>query len=199
MRKSDSIIKLEELGLNVLPYFFTRDRKEALHYLAKHSSDIISMRTERNDEFECPYYYSFKGEDLIEKAIQHLDQNYTLILYPSIDILCCKAFGSLAITGDDTDILEFVIGPGKLRDLYHHPDRKTEYVLYNSLVPFLFSDYGENAEILNNVYKTIRDKIKHNGNHIVIEWSWYKFPVGIRRENLVCWEIRPYCGGSLDV
>jgi len=190
MKKSESILELERLGLNILPYFCSRDKQELLHYLAKHAGDIVSMRTERGDDYNCPYYYSVRGEELIQKAIQHLNEGYVLILYPSLDIRGCRAFGTVALTDND-DIIEFVIGQGKIRDLYTHPDKKTVIIPPATMIPVKASDYGENAEMLNLIYKTIKEKCEEL-NNIVIEWSWYKSLVGLNQEHLICWELRKY-------
>lgn len=191
MTKSESILKLEELGLNILPYFFSRDKQEILHYLAKHANDIVSMRTERGEEFQCPYYYSLKGEDLVQKAIHHLADGYTIILYPSLDSRGCKMFGTVALTCDSMNIMEFVIGPGKIRDLYTHPEKKTVFIPRISMNAVKQSEFGDNAEILNSVFVEVKEKCIEE-TPCVVEWSYYNSFVGIKSQHVIYWELRRY-------
>ena len=87
MRKTESLLKLEELHLNSPNTHITKDKQEVLHYLAKHANDKISMRTEKGLNWKCPFYYMIPGQDLIDPAVRHLSEGYTLIFSESIDYI----------------------------------------------------------------------------------------------------------------
>lgn len=191
MKKSESILRLEAMGLNTLDYRIIETKSEVLHYLAKHANDKLSLRTERGDEFNCPFYYMMTGESLINQSLGHLEEGYKLIFAPSLSIDECIAFGNVGLSDSQTDVMEFVIGKGKVRDLDNHPDRHSILIQKPSLVPFKFSDFGENTEMLNSIYKKVYD-ICYTEIPCVVEWSYYKHPVGVLGTNDIYWEIRFY-------
>lgn len=191
MRKSESIIRMEALGLNTLDYFISTDKQEVLHYLAKHANDKMSLRTERGDEFLCPFYYMIPGELLIPIAIKHLGEKYTLILAPSLDIKGCLAFGSIALGEQEADVIEYVKGEGKVRELYKHPEAKHIILSDRSMVAVKEKDHPGMALILNTIYKELKDKC-YDEIPCCIEWSYYQQPIGVKHQQLIVWEVREY-------
>lgn len=191
MRKSESLILLDMLGLNVLDFYITKDKREATHYLAKNMGKKKSMRTERGEEFLCPFYYFQPAESLLDKALKHLDEGYTLIFCDSLDGNDTVMFGALALTGTTrvSDHIDFVVGPGKLRELDTHPKKISFDIPSGTLRPFI--EISGSEHLLAPLYKTIQDKC-YEYVPCVVEFSYYPYPVGKLRTNYVFWELRDY-------
>lgn len=191
MRKSESIIKLQELGLNTLNYFITNNKQEVIHYLAKNAETKLSLRTERGDEYELPFYYMIPGEKLLPIALKHLTEGYKLIFAPSLDVKGCLLFGVVAYGFQRPDCMEFVVGEGKVREVYSHPNKQSVYIEERRLVPFLDKDYPGVAIHLNKIYRKLRD-IVFDEIPCCVEWSLYNKGVGVLHDPLIVWELRPY-------
>jgi hypothetical protein len=192
MKKSESILKLEELGLNTLDYYITESKTETMHYLAKHADDLLSMRTERGDEFNCPFYYMMFGKALGKLALTHLDEGYKLIFAQSLDTKGCLAFGNIGLGESAHTVMEFVLGEGKCRELDNHKDKQTLFIPYGSMVAAKEKSFsGGKAYILNKIYLTVKDKC-YDEIPCVVEWSYYDRPVGVKLEPAIYWECRPY-------
>jgi hypothetical protein len=189
MRKSESLAALELLGLNTIDYFITEDPKEATHYLAKHVLDRRSMRTERGDEFMCPFYYNLPGESLLPLALKHIGEGYKLIFSPSLDSKDCTAFGTVALTGELKDWIEYVNGPGLVRELDTHPNKVSVPVDGFSLIPV--KGNGSDVVFLNTVYKLVAEHC-HDQVPCVLEWSRYPYRVGKLQKYFIFWELRGY-------
>ena len=193
MNKEESILKMEELDLNTLDYFITANEQEVMHYLAKHNDDLMSLRTQRGQEYLCPFYYMMLGKDLLPIALNHLHEGYTLILAPSLDTKGCLAFGAILFSDTVGDTIEYVIGEGKVRELDNHPNRYSHYVGVGDVVAVKASNNPHLSQdqvlMLNRVYKTIKDAI-YDDIPCVVEWSYYDRGVGRLNRNLICWEIR---------
>lgn len=190
MKKSDSLQMLDILGLNTIDYFITMDKKEATHYLAKHVNEKRSMRTERGNEFLCPFYYNLPGEELLPRAMQHIDEGYKLIFSPSLDWKDSVAFGSIAILLNGDDCIEFVNGPGLCRDLDTHPDKQSLSILPGALVPIAWKD-SPIAAPLNGLYQLIRNNC-YEMAPCIVEWSYYPYRVGKLGKHFIMWELRGY-------
>ena len=192
MRKSESIVKLQELGLNTLDYFITENKAEVIHYLARHADEKMSLRTERGDQYDCPFYYMTKGESLLAIALKHLSEGYKLILAPSLDIKGCLAFGVVAFGANKGDCAEFVEGEGKVREVYTHPDNQSVMIDRVSLVPVTVKEVGKRmAPILNSIYRELKE-VCWDEVPCCIEWSYYSQAVGVKKQSLIVWELRPY-------
>lgn len=193
MRKSESIKKMEALDLNTLDYFTTGDEAETTHYFAKHMRDLMSLRTQRGKEFQCPYYYMMLGKELLPIALKHLQEGYTLILAPSLDTKGCLAFGAILFSDNTGDTIEYVIGEGKVRELDNHPNRHSHCVGVGSVVALRASENlhlsPDQVVMLNGLYKVIKDAI-YDDIPCVVEWSYYNQLVGRLNRNLIVWEIR---------
>lgn len=190
MKKSDSLLLLDMLGLNTIDYFITQDEREATHYLAKHLKEKRSMRTERGYEFLCPFYYNLPGEELLPKALQHLKEGYKLIFSNSLDWRDSIAFGSLALVDKGEDCIEFVHGPGLCRDLEKHKERQSINILRGTVFPFFKQDHALFNE-LNTLYKKVKNSC-YDQIPCIVEWSLYPYLVGKNQENFIFWELRGY-------
>ena len=189
MRKSQSIYKLMELGLNTLDYFISSNKGEVLHYLARHAEDKLSMRTEKGDNWQCPFYFMVPGEQLVPLAIKHLGEGYTLLLSQSLSTEGCLAFGVVAFGETKDDLLEFVWGQGKVRDLDSHPDLKVFHIA-PGMRAISKKDHPQ-AGMLNAIWLEMKEKA-YEERPCCIEWSLYNTPVGNLKKNLICWEVRAY-------
>lgn len=188
MKKSESLITLDMLGLNTIDYYITEDKKEATHYLAKHVNSRRSMRTERGYEFRCPFYYNLTGEALLPLALKHLDEGYRLIFSPSLDSKDCTAFGTVALTGEKEDLIEYVEGPGLLRELDSHPGKKLLRVDAHSVIPIKGED---GPPMLNTVYQLAKAHC-YDQVPCILEWSRYPYRMGKLEKYFIFWEMRPY-------
>ena len=191
MRKSESLYKLEELGLNTLNCFITTDKQEAMHYIAKHGEDLLSMRTERGNEFHCPFFYKIPGEQLLDLATKHLKEGYKLIFSPSLDTKGCLAFGTVALGENADDIIEVVFGEGKVRDLDNHKDLRTIVVPKGRMIVVSDKEYPGKAYILNSIFSKLKE-VTYDCIPCVIEFSFYDRPVGRLSQNDIYWELREY-------
>lgn len=190
MRKSESLQMLDLLGLNTIEYFVTKDKREATHYLAKHMGGKRSMRTERGDQFLCPFYYNIPGEELLPKALQHIDEGFTLIFSNSLDGNDTQMFGTIALTGGLDDHAEIVVGPGKVRELDTHPNK--QHIKFNpgSVAPIVHVDPWVRREIW-YLYEVVKaacvDQVP-----CILEWSRYPYRVGQLQKYFIFWELRGY-------
>ena len=184
MRKSESIFHLQSLGLNTLDCFITRDFRQAKAYLENHLDDKMSIRTERRDEFLCPFYYGQPGRNLITIAKERTDEGYLLLIYHYLDWRDSIAYGSIGLPKDGTTIVEFVDEPGLVRDLYSH-QKRISLILRPGLamVP--------NNLWLNTIIREVQECC-YSESSCVVEWSLYKYPVGILQKPVIYWELRDY-------
>lgn len=180
------------LGLNTLNYFITENKAELIHYLARHADEKMSLRTEKGDQYDCPFYYMIKGENLLTIALKHLSEGYKLILAPSLDTKGCLAFGVVAFGESREDCIEFVVGEGKVREVYSHPGKLSIVVNRAKLIPINIKQVGkEMAPILNIIYRQLKECC-YDEIPCCIEWSFYDRGVGVLNQPLVVWEMRPY-------
>ena len=192
MRKSESIYKLEETHLNTLDYFITREWSEVLHYLAKHQKEALSMRTERGAEFQCPYYYNMLGDQLWDIAKKHLREGYTLLFSPCLDTQECLAFGTIGLGENNSDMIEVVFGPGKVRELDNHPNKISLIIPKGRMKAIIAQEHeltDDRIILLNTIFKKVKDAL-YDEIPCVIEWSWYSQGVGRLGTKDIYWEIR---------
>lgn len=185
MKKSDSLYYMQSLGFNTLDCFITKEFLQAKAYLENHLEDKMSIRTERGDEFQCPFYYAVKGEDLIPIAKKHIDEGYKLLIYPYLDYKDSLAYGTIAILRDGSTLIEWVNGSGLVRDLDTNPEKIT------AVLPPGLTRLSAN-KMINEIIVEVRELLYHEVDPLIVEWSLYKYPVGILQHNVVYWELRNY-------
>jgi len=181
---------MQELGLNTLECFMTRDLIEACAYLDKNEGTLLSMRTERGYEFLCPFYYLLKPMDLLPKVIRHLEEGYLLLLYPALDKKDSLAFGTVATLPEGGILVEFVEGIGLVRELDTHPHKKSLEIPAGSL-KWVTNELSPFYREINEIIYEVRDLCWDEGSCIV-EWSYYKIKVGSLQKNPIYWELRNY-------
>lgn len=192
MRKSESIYKLEETGLNTLDYFISKDWGEILHYLAKHRQDFLSMRTERGSEFQCPYFYNMTGDQLWDIARKNLGLGYTLLFSPCLDTKGCIAFGTIGLGENNPDMIEVVFGPGKVRELDNHPNKLSLVIPKGRMKAIIAGEHeliDDRIILLNTLFKQVKDSL-YDEIPCIVEWSWYEGLVGRLGRHEIFWEIR---------
>jgi len=131
------------------------------------------------------------GEKLIPHAIKHLEEGYKLIFAPSLDTKGCLAFGTVGLQDGNDDVMEFVLGEGKCRELDTHPERKTIMIPAGRMIAVNNKDFPGKAHILNTIFRMAKE-VAYDLTPCVLEWSYYNKPVGRLGVNDIWWEIRPY-------
>ena len=184
MKKSDGIYLMQSLGLNTLDCLITNDQDLAFNYLHENHNIRISMRTERGHEFGSPFYYGKIGAGLVELAKQHIQEGYTLILYPYLDYKDSIAYGTVGLPPDGSTIIEFVEGPGLIRELDASPAR-----LSITIPPGLVS--LPNRPLISEVVREVKE-LCYNEQACIVEWSIYRYSVGILHKPIIYWELRDY-------
>lgn len=193
MRKSYSLQMLDVLGFNTIDYFITANFAEAAQYLNRYYEAPRSMRTEKGGDFHCPFYYNLPGKILLEKAKLHIENGYTLIFSPSLDAKDCTAYGTLAFTNGPMDIMEFVIGPGLLRDLDTNPNKQILEIKQGTTG---FKTIGTGIAqgswyMLHELYKLAK-LLGQDQAPCIFEWSHYPYRVGKMQKHFIFWELREY-------
>lgn len=184
MKKSDGIYLMQSLGLNTLDCLITKKKDDAFAYLHKNHNIRISLRTERGEEFGCPFYYGKIGGGLVDLANQHIEEGYTLLLYPYLDYKDSIAYGTVGLPPDGSTIIEFVEGPGLVRELDTNPTRISITVPPGlALIP--------NRPLISEVVKEVKE-LCYNEQACIVEWSIYKYSVGILQKPVIYWELRDY-------
>ena len=192
LKKSESINRLMVMDLNTLDYFMTEDPREATHWLAKHFHDKVSIRTERGDEFACPFHYQINGGEVVPDVIKHIEDGYKVLMSLSLDTAGCLFYGAIALTerGQD-DIVEFVEGEGKVRELDNHKDKQCIFIPKNQIIALDKKKYPSIAIAMNLLYTDLCEKL-YDERPCIIEFSYYNYSVGRLKKNEVFWEVRPY-------
>ena len=190
MRKSESIRQMQDLGLNTLDCLITDNLGMALGYLYENAETKVSIRTERRDEFGCPFFFMVPGKELIEPAKRLLAAGYKLLLYPALDTAGCLAFGTVALPKDGSVIVEFVEGPGKVRELDNHPQKKS-IILPTGKFQVVYEKDTPICHLINEIITDVCNKCYNEGS-VVVEWSYYGPLVGNRHHHAIYWELRPY-------
>lgn len=190
MKKTESIVKMRNLGLNVLDCLITDSLEEArafIIFLADDSGvEKVSIRTERGYEFGCPFLYGKNPIELLGMIDDLVNKGYTLIIYPYLDWKASVAYGTVAFPRDGRIIAEYVLAPGLVRELDNHKDKKVEI-----LNPGKYRYFRE--KLTNEVLKKLLDlELYELEESMVYEWSYYERPVGELDENLIFWEMRAY-------
>ena len=108
MRKSESILYMQYIGLNTLECLITNNIDKAIAYIQEHKGKRLSMRTERGYEFLCPFYYNISGEELISHVTNKINTGYTLLLYPYLDYRDSLSYGTVGFMENGDIIVEYV-------------------------------------------------------------------------------------------
>jgi hypothetical protein len=143
-----------------------------------------SIRTYSDDEsknFKCPHYPNRQIPELMELFPKIVDQYHVMLAKPvdPNDTLWC---GNLVVDPDGEEVyVEAIKGPGTVRDLdrrAHDLDRKMRVSWWRA--------QGEPWDIV------IPEAVQFPRRGVVIEWSYYRVPVGMKKRQLIFWEYRPY-------
>ena len=177
---------MQKLGLNTLDCLITASRDKAVAYLQSEPKNKMSMRTEKGSDFLCPFYYGKPGEELVDVALKHIKEGYTLLLYPYLDYVDSFCYGALGLPEDGSIIAEYVMEPGIVRWLDAHP-HKESYIL----MPGTFQNIHAEP-LVNEVIKEVKEILYYDQPPCIVEWSYYKMSVGNRHRKIIYWEIRDY-------
>lgn len=141
--------------------------------------DFCSIRTFRNNEVKTPFYPFILKDDALKIISNLQNQGYSVILSTPINPKDCMFAGAAWQTADAL-IIEIVHGPGTVRRVTHENIIDNIYTLNNFL-----NEKTDNI-LLNKCIEQFR---KTNLKNVIFEFSWYKIPVGYKKENFICWEI----------
>jgi len=185
MKKSESIEYMKKLGLNTLDCLVTNNVEEAHEYLKNTKAHQLSMRTEKgSNDFSCPFYYNYTKINLLMPIEECISNGYTLILYPFLDWRDSLAFGTIGMPKDGRIIVEFVMEPGLVRSLDTHKNRRS-LILPQGL------QLVEGNVFVNEVVREVKAKC-YDEPPCIVEWSYYRDPVGNLNKRPIFWEIRKY-------
>lgn len=199
MNKIDSLEFLENNHFNILPYIIYTDYTPEEEILFDKEEEIVrsveelgrgpySARTQPKDStcvsFKHPFRMNMDIPEIVRFVKEHSSE-YRMIIYKTLDSEDCIVKGTIAQLGGEKYI-ELVEGPGIVRDL-----DKSEVISFDIKEPF-----PTKLEHLLYIIKEVIDRGEAIFYHfasdedIVVEWSYYKYPVGNLKRNLVFWEVR---------
>lgn len=189
MAKIQSLKRLAEMGLNTpkilleIPQFATLKHNIWADFYLHGGHHKVSIRTERDGEFICPHYPNIPLKDADRRVRELIHDGFAIYIMAPIDPSECHCRGNLAGPSDsDTFIFEFLDGPGTVRDL--ETSSNVIHEQFKTLNDLKRVDLQEIAQKVFAKLPTIRGK--------VIEWSYYRNPVGQLEENTIFWEIRQW-------
>lgn len=148
----------------------------------------LSIRTERDGEIKTPHYpnYDFKQ---VASLIKWLAKDgYGIYLFSGIDPKDCKLRGNLHISKSGIGILEYMTGPGTVRDLEKSVPKATAIAYDPETKEKIFPGFKPPIE----VDTVMLDYIKKDFFDWILEWSIYHVPVGTLRQHQIYWELRPW-------
>lgn len=192
--KYDSLEFLKEMGYNTPEFLLITSSKE----LAKVIDDwgtfnklsIRSFRPRSNLTFNEPFYPNIEMNDVFINIMNgHLRQGYHLIISKGIDPTGTKWKGNIMIYPSFSMrrfdyILECSEGYGTVRDL----EKDKNIKCFTSILEAMQATKCPEMSKIYIVAKDIFDKL--DKKPIILEWSVYEFPVGIKNKTVIYWEVR---------
>lgn len=186
--KYTSIMFLETRGINVPKVFgFTTDKGLLKDFFYENPGKKFSFRTLRKDRisFSEPFFPNVALDySIIEALCDLIDGGYYIIISDSIDPEGTLFKGNLLMRSKNNWMIEGTYGKGTVRDLeFTKPDKVIVMVK------------GDDLTQLGTLSDRFRQLVMSGsqlfwGVPIIIEFSIYKFPVGVKNESLIYWELR---------
>jgi hypothetical protein len=190
MSKSDSLDHLAKLGLNTPDYTVCHTLADLEDFLdTLKAPKGISLRTERGEEFRCPYFAQLTVTEAIAHGRRLLHDGYTLIPFATIDIRDCLQKGMVVRLPAEEGLpeyarktmLEYSSGPGNVRDVEQGKGKIDRLYMEDHL------PVGPVWDVLRLVCKKYFATPPQ-----IVEWSHYKYPVGRLSHPIIFWEVRPW-------
>lgn len=192
MNKGESLDFLSNLGYNTIDYMICRSNMEFNAFIHSRSKEGMpecgfSIRTQRDDQdnlkgFKYPFYLGIKDESkLKEIAFELLEKGYTIIVSKTLEPNDTICKGNAVINRRDNVLIEYIHGPGTVRQLEEKtPAQENIYIFANPKSPAW----------LRAIFMFMVNEIATED--IIVEWSYYPYPVGKKEQKLILWELRPY-------
>mgnify|MGYP007044104617 CR=1 FL=1 len=199
MNKIQSLEFLKENEFNVMPFkvITTPNQWDEFKNIYSECAPgiVFSGRTQSkgiqtDKSFQLPFKRGMSFTELENFVYGNL-VNYDVLVYQSLDPQDCVVKGNIAQLGDEI-WMEFIEGPGITRDLMTEVPNSFKISIG---VPIPTQDPAIN-EILREVYSAflkVTDALAYQHllkNNIVLEWGYYKEPVGMLYQKLLFWEVR---------
>lgn len=194
MNKIQSVNLLRGLGFNVpelLETFLAYDSEtfsakwEDFRSSLQEAFPKLSIRTSKGDESKCPHYPNISWNESKTLTEKLLEEGYEVYLFEGIDPANCLRRGNfIAFSSYDIEpgkvFIEYLEGPGTVRDLEGSDKTISLVISAPGTVPEKFTGlalaYFDHPQLLGKI----------------LEWSEYKIPVGVHKQALICWEVRPW-------
>ena len=145
---------------------------------------IVSVRTERNGDFNCPHYPNYRVEYVPWDSLFH--NRYHVLVFEAIDPQDCEVKGNCYMDRmGDRFIVEAKEGPGTVRGMKIPTTIKIPITQFVSSTHIVSS--FDIMKVLENYMRIAKD---FEGD--IMEWSIYKNPVGKKQEKFIAWELRPW-------
>jgi len=179
--KYERIQFVRDLGFNTEENILIRPKDSVERY--KPFLDKLkrcSIRTFKDlEDFTTTPAYPIQSREKAYGIIDNLQkQKYNVILATPIDPANCM-FAGAAHKGNRPIRIEIADGPGTTRRVTHEGKIDRDYFLSNK-------NYWTNDTRVNECVKQIR---KCHLKNVIFEFSYYKKPVGYKKENFIVWEI----------
>lgn len=176
-------------GFNVPLYKAVKSIQDLKDFIKEHELQRVSIRTYAANEqsgFKCPHLPNRPSAEAIEEVKKLLDYSnkYQIMVSEGIDPACAlfrgnAVFSQFPPTYSNEFIIEYLEGPGTVRDLESNPAVKhIQGKLYQ--IP-----HPEVREVAQALYASgVKD--------VLFEWSVYNYPLGVLRRPLIFWEFRRF-------
>ena len=186
MNKISSLRYLHSLGLNtpriLLELYGKEDLEKWQNYYATHEGRV-SLRTEKGDDFKCPHHPNIKLNKATIEVKYLLSQGYKVYVFEAIDPANCLSRGNFIYGSDGISTVEYMLGPGTVRDLERAPDELINRESFRALD-------GVKDQHIHTVVAKLIPLVKWKDQ--IVEWSYYNKAVGNRSDYVIFWEIRPW-------
>lgn len=192
MKKLESLEKLSEWGFNILNYVAVKDEYELNSVITGRSipDGKISIRTQDKfrPSFRDPFGRNLSKENA-EAFVKQYKSEYIFIVYESLDPKDCIVKGCIGCSSIQ-EYVEFIEGPGIVRDIESKRSRHHKFGMIGRYIGITSdSECLKGIIAIDKEFKDLRIFMEADSD-FVVEWSYYKYPVGIKHERLLLWEIR---------
>lgn len=193
--KLNSLIFLAERGVNT-PVFqeVTLDGLETFGQRKKGERVSIRSFQMSSNSFSilAPFYPdTLVDDDLLGKMGDLLARGFRVIASIPIDPKDCTWRGNIVYLDKDNWILDYAEGPGTVREMERLPSTEIKTIKslwYGKRAPTLAVTTpkgGFHGKYILNTAKSL-----FWGTPFLLEWSIYPYPVGLKHNPLIFWELR---------
>jgi len=187
LNKFERIQLVLHFGFNTENSFLLRDKEggDQVEWWVR-KFDKFSLRTyyPGSEVKDTPHYPTLTRKELVKLIRPLLKKGLHLIIAEQIDPKDCLFAGAAykysGKRNNNIIKIEIAWGPGTVRRVTH--DNKIDIGISVSSKYKRFSQLGPINTCIDNFYRVAL-------TNVMFEFSYYKIPVGILKENFICWEI----------